>query len=230
MKRITWTTMEIQHLTEITEYNRKFDKRIDWDLVASQIPSRTASQCKSYYANVLKKNLDIPIRQNHQWNRTEILILWQLCVNFDKDFSFIQKNYIPNMTVKQIGSQFLQIQNKQQEIYQTFKQILNDHFHIQKLSVKDFDMQWWLIRFAVCRYKLIDAEIYHIPCDDVPQSRYRPDISEIKNLKMFFLDVNVNDLVPIYEEEATRRGMQNDPFVIPDDECSFKQLNWLQKQ
>ncbi|CAL6068447.1 Myb-like_DNA-binding domain-containing protein [Hexamita inflata] len=93
MKRITWTTMEIEQLTNITEHSRKFDKKIDWDLVASQIPSRTASQCKSYYANVLKKTLDVPIRQNHQWNRVEIMSLWALGVNYDKDFAFIQKNY-----------------------------------------------------------------------------------------------------------------------------------------
>ncbi|CAL6077115.1 Conserved_hypothetical protein [Hexamita inflata] len=225
MKRITWTTMEIEQLTNITEHSRKFDKKIDWESVASQIPTRTASQCKSYYANVLKKTLDVPIRQNHQWNRVEIMSLWALGVNYDKDFAFIQKNYIPNMSLKQIQSQFLNIEHKQQEMHQTFKQIISNPLQIQNLSEKDFEMQWWIIRAAERRYKLIDIELNQIPHEDIPVSAVRADISEIKTMSMFFLDVKINDLIPIYKQEEIRRGLENVPFYVPKLQCSFRILN-----
>ncbi|CAL6040370.1 Conserved_hypothetical protein [Hexamita inflata] len=84
MRKVSWTTPEIERLTQLTEHSRKFDKKIYWDVVAAQIPSRTASQCKSYYANVLKKTLDVQIRQNHRWNRVEIIALWALLLTLTR--------------------------------------------------------------------------------------------------------------------------------------------------
>ncbi|CAL6074975.1 Myb-like_DNA-binding domain-containing protein [Hexamita inflata] len=220
MRKVSWTVPEIEHLTQLTEHSRKFDKKIDWDVVAAQIPSRTASQCKSYYANVLKKTLDVQIRQNHRWNRVEIIALWALCVNFDKDYAFIQQNYIPNMSVKQISSQFIQIQNKHQEMYQIFQQILVNPQYIQKLNLKDFQMQWWILQAAARRKKLIDVKINNKQ-DNVPVSNFPVDIFEVKSMNMFFLEIEINDLIPIYKEEERRRGLQNQPFQVPKYQASF---------
>ncbi|CAL6100013.1 Myb-like_DNA-binding domain-containing protein [Hexamita inflata] len=148
MKKISWSQNEINKLTVITENNRKYEKKIDWDHIAAQIPTRTASQCKSYYANVLKKTLDVQIRQNHKWNRVELIVLWEFCTAYNKDYVLIQKNFIPNLSVKQISSQFIQIQQKQQEMQRIFKHILKQPSYIQSISDSQFRMHWWILRMV----------------------------------------------------------------------------------
>ncbi|CAL6059196.1 Myb-like_DNA-binding domain-containing protein [Hexamita inflata] len=211
MKKVSWTVPEIEQLTQLTEHSRKFDKKIDWNVVAAQIPSRTASQCKSYYANVLKKTLDVPIRQNHKWNRGEIIALWALCVNFDKDYAFIQKNYIPNLSVKQISSQFSQIQQKQQIIYCTFKKVLRKPDYIQHLSEQDFCKQWQILLAAV-RHSIVRT-VNQISQQQIADSQLFNNDFELKSMNTFFLDVDPHALIDIYSQEAMRRNISSESLV-----------------
>ncbi|CAL6058140.1 Myb-like_DNA-binding domain-containing protein [Hexamita inflata] len=205
MKKVSWTPQEIKHLTQLTEHNRKFDKKIDWSVVSAQIPSRTASQCKSYYANVLKKTLDVPIRQNHKWNRGEIIALWALCSNFNKDYSFIQKNYIPNLSVKQIASQFSQIQKQQQAIYCTFKKILKKPDYIQNISETEFRQQLQILQAIPPRQEQLVEMQQQIQYNQL----LKTNIFEQNAVKAFFLDINPQILQDQYSLEAIRRSISS---------------------
>ncbi|CAL6074983.1 Myb-like_DNA-binding domain-containing protein [Hexamita inflata] len=214
MKKVSWTAPEIERLIQLTEHSRKFDKKIDWGVVAAQIPSRTASQCKSYYANVLKKILDVPIRQNHKWNRAEIIALWALCANFDKDYTFIQKNYIPNLSVKQISSQFSQIQQKQQTIYCTFKNVLRKPDYIHNLSEQDFRQQWQILQAAV---KHSTARAVNQPSQQqiLDILLFNNDLEQ-KSKNAFFLDVDPHQLIGVYSQEAIRRNISSETLLNYD--------------
>ncbi|CAL5975514.1 Myb-like_DNA-binding domain-containing protein [Hexamita inflata] len=202
MKKVSWTAQEIQHLTQLTEHNRKFDKKIDWNVVAAQMPSRTASQCKSYYANVLKKTLDVSIRQNHKWNRDEIIALWALCSNFNKDYQFIQKNYIPNLSVKQIASQFSQIHKQQQAIYYAFKKVLKNPDYIRNISETQFRQQLQILQAVTQRQEQL-LEMH--------QQQYNLFLKtynfEHNAVKAFFLDINPQIIQDQYTVEAIRRSI-----------------------
>ena len=53
-----WTTEDRERLARLArEYTR--NGKIDWDSVGEQFPDRTRQQCKSFYQNVLKKELGV---------------------------------------------------------------------------------------------------------------------------------------------------------------------------
>ncbi|CAL6076138.1 Myb-like_DNA-binding domain-containing protein [Hexamita inflata] len=210
MKKVSWTKPEIDHLTQLTAHSRKFEKKIDWNIVAAQIPSRTASQCKSYYANVLKKTLDVPIRQNHKWNRDEIIALWVLCSNFNKDYSFIQKNYIPNLSVKQIASQFGQIQKQQQAIYYTFKKILKKPDYIQNISETEFRQQLQILQAIPPRQEQLVEMQQQIQYNQL----FKTNNFEQNAVKAFFLDINPQIIQDQYSLEAIRRSISSNQEYI----------------
>ncbi|CAL6074973.1 Myb-like_DNA-binding domain-containing protein [Hexamita inflata] len=220
-KRIAWTQSEIQQLIQLTENNRVANKQIKWNLVAEQIPTRSASQCKSYYANVLKKNMDVEIRQNHMWNRVEILALWVFCVIHNKDFNLIQQNFMSKFTVKQISSQYVQIARKQQQMYSLFKKILNDPNQVQTISEADFKMQWWILRMVIRRMKMINVRILQRVNDEIPETKYSLDLAELPAMTAFFLDIDPHDLISTYQAEEIRRGLDKEPFYIPQDKENF---------
>ncbi|CAL5992415.1 Myb-like_DNA-binding domain-containing protein [Hexamita inflata] len=228
MKKISWSQSEINKLTIITENNRKFDKKVDWDYIAAQIPTRTASQCKSYYANVLKKTLDVQIRQNHKWNRVEIIMLWEYGTVYNKDYVLIQKNFIPNLSVKQISSQFIQIQQKQEEMQLIFKHILKNRSFIETISDSQFRMQWWIVRMVCRRLSMMSTPpnpnytIFHEMNKSLPPSNFPVvDISEKVAIDAFFMKIDPFDLIPIYLNEEKWRGFENEEFYVPNNEGSF---------
>ncbi|CAL6025209.1 Conserved_hypothetical protein [Hexamita inflata] len=221
LKKVAWTVQEIEQLQKITELNRTTNKKIKWDLVALYVQTRTASQCRSYYANVLKKTLDTQMRQNHNWNRCEIMALWTFCIAFDKDFSFVQKNYMPKFTVKQISSQFAQVQKKQQIMVQVFRSVLADGDYIQSLADSDFKMQLWILRAANRRLTMIDVKLLGKSNEDVPETQYQVDYTEIRALDVFFEDVDIRSALQVYEAEEARRGI-TEPFYIPTQKVNFR--------
>ncbi|CAL6049183.1 Myb-like_DNA-binding domain-containing protein [Hexamita inflata] len=228
MKKVSWTVQEIEQLQKITELNRQTNKKIKWDVIALSIPTRTASQCRSYYANVLKKTLDTQIRQNHTWNRCEIMALWTFCIAFDKDFAFVQKTYMPKFSVKQISSQFMQVLKKQQQIIQIFRQVLTDNNFIQSLTESDFKMQIWILKAACRRLTMIDVKLLGKSNDGVPDTQYQVDYTEIKAMDAFFEDLDVRRLLQIYEIEEAKRGI-SEPFYIPSEKVDFRTTEEMQK-
>ncbi|CAL6103982.1 SANT/Myb_domain [Hexamita inflata] len=109
-----WSLAEIRKLQICTELQSK-SKGVDWALVAKQMKSRTQSQCKSYYQNVLKPTLNQSIRKNHMWTKVELFSLWTYAVNYNYDFTFIKTltNMFDQFTAKQLYSQWNQLLIKQ---------------------------------------------------------------------------------------------------------------------
>ncbi|CAL6059148.1 Myb-like_DNA-binding domain-containing protein [Hexamita inflata] len=129
MSKVPWTSEELAKLTQLTEKYRENKQNVNWDQVSKHIQSRTASQCKSYYANILKKQLNVEIRQNHMWNYIEILALWTYSVIYKQDFAMIHDRFMPKFTVKQLTSQYQQILRNQKQIIKTFNLLNTDPSH-----------------------------------------------------------------------------------------------------
>ncbi|CAL5975572.1 Myb-like_DNA-binding domain-containing protein [Hexamita inflata] len=223
IKRVVWTSSEIKMLYHFTSQTRNINKQIQWQNVIKFIPSRTISQCKSYYANVLKKHLDVEIRQNHMWNRVEILALWTYCVVYNKDYAFVQKNFMSKFTVRQISSQFIQIARKQQEMFQIFKGVLAELASVQALSESDFKIQWWILRMACERLALIKEKLSYEPRGAGLDASLPADFAEIPALNAFFQDVDPHQLLPAYRQEEVRRGLDSEPFYEPEYQDNFMQ-------
>ncbi|CAL6094535.1 Myb-like_DNA-binding domain-containing protein [Hexamita inflata] len=223
MKRATWSTTEIQQLVALTDQYRSAGKQVKWDTICRQIPNRTLSQCKCYYSNVLKKHLDVEIRQNHMWNRVEIMALWTYCVVYNKDYAFVQKNFMSKFTARQISSQFIQIARKQQEMLQVFKAVLEEPSSVQALSESDFKMQWWILRMACGRLDLIQEKLRYEAQGAGVYTRLPADFAEIPALEAFFQDVDPHTLLPAYKQEEIRRGLDAEPFYEPEYQDNFMQ-------
>ncbi|CAL6094511.1 Conserved_hypothetical protein [Hexamita inflata] len=221
MKRVGWTESEIQTLIKITNEYRNRNRQINWEAVSKRIHNRTASQCKSYYANVLKKTLDVEIRQNHMWNRVEILALWTFGVLYNRDYELIQKKFMPKFTVKQIASQFSQIARKQQEIHQHFMKALLDPKYLRTLSENEFKMEWYIVQVGWKRMKMIEVRIFQRSNEEVPDTQYPVDIAELPAIKAFFQDIHPNQLVEVYKPEEVRRGYDIEPFYYPEYQNNF---------
>ncbi|CAL6040262.1 Myb-like_DNA-binding domain-containing protein [Hexamita inflata] len=223
MKRMTWLTAEIQQLVALTDQYRSTGKQVKWGAICRQIPNRTLSQCKCYYSNVLKKHLDVEVRQNHMWNRVEIMALWTYCVVYNKDYAFVQKNFMSKFTARQISSQFIQIARKQQEMLQVFKAVLEDPSSVRALSESDFKMQWWILRMACGRLDLIQEKLRYEAQGAGVNARLPADFAEIPALEAFFQDVDPHALLPAYKQEEIRRGLDTEPFYEPEYQDNFMQ-------
>ncbi|CAL6060159.1 SANT/Myb_domain [Hexamita inflata] len=101
-----WSLSEIRQLQKLIE-QQSHNKCIDWTNVTKCMKTRTQSQCKSYYQNVLKPTLNMSIHKNHMWTKIELFSLWTYAVNFNQDFSFIKTltNMFDQFTPKQLYSQ-----------------------------------------------------------------------------------------------------------------------------
>ncbi|CAL6055546.1 SANT/Myb_domain [Hexamita inflata] len=132
-----WTEQEIQLLTDLTKNNRTEQaKQINWSEIAKNFPNRTENTIKSYYSNILKKNLNAFIRKNHQWTKDEILRLWSYTVTYNSDFQFIQQNFMNQFSVKQLQSQFVQLKYRHGKYLKDFEEMLKNMKYAQNISTK----------------------------------------------------------------------------------------------
>lgn len=89
-----WTAEDRQLLIKLVHECTR-NRKIDWDSVGEQFPDRTRQQCKSFYQNVLKKELGVVQKQHHRWTMDDKTILWYTAMTYSKDFATIQKLYFP---------------------------------------------------------------------------------------------------------------------------------------
>ncbi|CAL6040414.1 Myb-like_DNA-binding domain-containing protein [Hexamita inflata] len=218
MSKKPWNKAEITQLTLLTEPYRTNNTNVNWVHVSQQIQSRTASQCQSYYANILKKQLNVEIRKNHRWNYIEILALWTCAVIYNQDFTLIRKNFMPRFSSKQLSSQYLQILKKQKQIYKVFKEIIQNPQLIQLLSDNDFKLHLQILLIASKRQRILDAISSYRQIKE--ESKYDADISEKAAIKAFFLDLDFEILLLIYKTENKRRKMDEN-YSVPEVEVNF---------
>ncbi|CAL5976686.1 Conserved_hypothetical protein [Hexamita inflata] len=211
-KKQEWTDADRDKLIALTESYRKNKQQIDWPKIASQMSNRSDTQCKSYYANIIKPKLDTEIRENHSWTKTEIFSLWVLGVNYNADFNIVKSTItevFTDLTVKQLQSQWHQIVKKQRTYYELFKQILQNPVQVQRLSKKEFINSSLIVRVAYNRKLLIDLKFFQKKTCLINDNGRPVDLMEIKAIEQFFLDLNVNQLREIYIKEHERRGIED---------------------
>ncbi|CAL5987493.1 Myb-like_DNA-binding domain-containing protein [Hexamita inflata] len=214
-KKQEWTNVEREKLIALTEQYRLNSEYIDWAKIASQMENRTDSQCKSYYANIIKPSLNVQIRENHTWTRKELLSLWVMCVNYNADFAIIKKPgtikqpVFENISIKQMQCQWHQLVQKQKLFYSIYKQIEENEAHIQTLNKKVFVSTSFILRLAVNRKKLMNQvfSVFQQQTEKVDDKGYPLDFMEIKALEKFFLDVDLNKVRQCYIKEHERRGI-----------------------
>ncbi|CAL5976650.1 Conserved_hypothetical protein [Hexamita inflata] len=211
-KKQEWTDADRDKLINLTESYRINKQQINWPKIASQMNNRTDTQCKSYYANIIKPKLDIEIRENHAWSRREIFSLWVLGVNYNADFNIVKSTVhqlYQDLTIKQLQSQWHQIITKQRSYYKLFKTILQNPIHIQTLSKKQFVNSSLIVRVTFNRKLLIDLKLFQNQTDLINDNGRPVDLMEIKAIERFFLDLDVNGLREIYIKEHERRGIED---------------------
>ncbi|CAL6071447.1 Myb-like_DNA-binding domain-containing protein [Hexamita inflata] len=88
-----WTETDISQLLKAIEVNKK-NKRINWSLVAYQLPGRTPMQCKSQYtARLHYKSAD---KVNMVWSYDACLQLSAFCYIYNQDWQFISSSIYEN--------------------------------------------------------------------------------------------------------------------------------------
>ncbi|CAL6007929.1 SANT/Myb_domain [Hexamita inflata] len=203
-----WSLSEIRQLQNLTEQQIN-NRGIDWSFVSKQMKTRTESQCKSYYQNVLKPTLNMSMRKNHMWTKIELFSLWTYAVNFNQDFSFIKTltNMFDQFTPKQLYSQWNQLVIKQKYIHEKCEQIMNDKQLISQLSDKDLKTIQFLLKCANKRWNLIQQKFFEHSSEELEENGHTVDITEIKAIEVFFCDVDIKLLV-VFTEEINDRKLQ----------------------
>ncbi|CAL5973945.1 Myb-like_DNA-binding domain-containing protein [Hexamita inflata] len=201
-----WSQHEIDMLIKLTEKNRHSNSKIVWSEIAALIKTRSQVQCKSYYQITLKPTLPCDIRKNHSWSRLELVSLWTLGVNFDSDFKHISKvqPMFRNFTLKQLQSQWQQLQFKQAEYIQQLQKLLLNPYSICDLAEKLFLQLSFVVklgfeRLEAIRYSQLNNESSYL------------DQMEMNAIKAFLPGIHFADLQTLqilFSQEHQRRGLE----------------------
>ncbi|CAL6071409.1 Conserved_hypothetical protein [Hexamita inflata] len=141
----SWTDEERDALIKLTQTCFK-NSKIDWDKVSSQMKNRTKQQCKSYYTNIIKSELNIEKRKHHQWNNDEFFLLLTKAIELKNDWARIQQVYFPDFTKKQLQCQFQYLINNYIKKYvQQFNNVIKNPSLILNIKDKEFEGQFCLI-------------------------------------------------------------------------------------
>ncbi|CAL5987461.1 Myb-like_DNA-binding domain-containing protein [Hexamita inflata] len=207
-KKLQWSQEEKELLIQLTKIDRENKYNIDWEKIASNIKNRTASQCKSYYANIIKPSIGAESRQNHMWTRKELLSLYILGVNYSSDFECVKNSdeMFKHFTVKQLASQWHQILKKQLVFLNYYRQIEESPNFITTLNRKDFHSSSFVIKVGYERKLLVQLKYFQRSTQQADDQGYPLDVMEIKAIEQFFKDVNIDKLYHIYQQEHDRRG------------------------
>ncbi|CAL6071159.1 Homeobox-like_domain superfamily [Hexamita inflata] len=163
--------------------------------------SRSPVQCKSYYQNYLKQQLNPNPRRNYMWSRADIMQLWMLGCIFGSEYAIIQK-LMGQFTNKQISSQMLQICTRQRSIYADLKKVEMQKDYLQRISDNELELQCNIIQEACTRIKSINLVLQGYA------SKEKVDMLDILSIKSFFLDVDPGQLYEPYSEEYKKRRLQ----------------------
>ncbi|CAL5997829.1 Myb-like_DNA-binding domain-containing protein [Hexamita inflata] len=106
----SWSLQEKQRLYFVVKKYKQND-RINWNLVAEQMPDRTPTQCRLQYRN----NNQNKQKVNNQWNTYMTRQLMCLTHVYGKKWNFLQKNYFPNITSEQLRLKSFQQEQKHKQ-------------------------------------------------------------------------------------------------------------------
>ncbi|CAL6035924.1 Myb-like_DNA-binding domain-containing protein [Hexamita inflata] len=198
-----WAPEEIDKLIQLTQNNRDSKRDINWKLISSQMKNRTELQCKSYYQNILKKKLSTTMRKNHTWNRIELMMLFTQVYQHEGNFEVIQQN-MPNFTIQQLKSQWIQMKSKLNQYIDDYKLVLQNQSYIQHIPTKLLIQEEYMIRVGLVRK-------YHILNNTV-------DEIYVQQYKQFWKTLDPSQIFDIYHQEFIRRNIEKPVFVVTDPE------------
>ncbi|CAL6071383.1 Myb-like_DNA-binding domain-containing protein [Hexamita inflata] len=213
----SWTDEERDALILLTKSCVK-NSKIDWDSISSQMKNRTKQQCKSYYTNIVKSQLNIEQRKNHEWTNDEFFLLVTKAMELKNSWTQIQKQYFPNLTKKQIQSQYQYIVNNFIKRYiKDYQRILIDVYEIQKIQDKYFEGGLCLICTANSvlmnfQYQEVFDTFDSISDDSIITQSYQWKTSvpiielHMKIVKELLGDLDVQKIAVIYVKEYQRRA------------------------
>ncbi|CAL5976700.1 Myb-like_DNA-binding domain-containing protein [Hexamita inflata] len=207
-KKQQWSQEEKELLIQLTQSDRENKYNIDWEKVAANIKNRTASQCKSYYANIIKPSIGAESRQNHMWTKKELISLYVLGVNYSSDFECVRNadQMFQHFTVKQLASQWHQILKKQQLFLSYYRQIEENPNFITTLGRKDFHASSFVVKVGYDRKFLVQLQYFQRSTQQTDDKGYPLDVMEIKAIEQFFQNLNIDNLYHRYQLEHERRG------------------------
>ncbi|CAL6042061.1 Myb-like_DNA-binding domain-containing protein [Hexamita inflata] len=198
-----WSPEEIDKLIQFTQSNRDNKRDINWKFVSSQMQNRTELQCKSYYQNILKKKLTTSMRKNHTWNRIELMMLFTQVYQHEGNFEVIQQN-MPNFTIQQLKSQWIQMKSKLNQYIEDYKLVLQNQSYIKHIPTKLLIQEEYMIRVGLVRK-------YHILNNTVDQIY-------VQQYKQFWKTLDPSQIFDIYRQEFIRRNIEKPLFVVTDPE------------
>ncbi|CAL6035978.1 Homeobox-like_domain superfamily [Hexamita inflata] len=166
--------------------------------------NRTPLQCKSYYQNIIKKTLDTTMRKNHVWTKQELMTLYTLGINFDCDFHIIHQNYLPNFTVQQLKSQWLQLKKKEQYFQQMYAEVLRNPQSVQNASDKQFILDEFLLRVGYAKEMMIEQHNNGLSNDK------QLDVAELKVHRIFWNGLKPSQIIDVFQQELARRKLQTE--------------------
>ncbi|CAL6053851.1 Myb-like_DNA-binding domain-containing protein [Hexamita inflata] len=206
--RQSWTRLEIKQLTQVVLESKQNCSKLNWELIAKQM-NRTASQCKSYYQNMLKKQLNMDKRQNHTWTQNEIMMLWIVMKNYENDYKLAQRDYFSNFSIKIIQSKWVQTRRKYLQHINNFKEVYQNPVFIKQISKRDLIQECYIINVSIKRMDLVKKKIIQRSTEQLADYGYCPDIMEIKGYESIWGDIDPNQISIIYQNEQLLRGIQN---------------------
>ncbi|CAL6093463.1 Conserved_hypothetical protein [Hexamita inflata] len=213
----SWTDQERDTLIQLAQNCMKNNK-IDWNTITIQMKNRTKQQCKSYYTNIVKSQLNIEKRKNHEWTNDEFFLLLTKAMELKNSWTQIQKLYFPNLTKKQIQSQYQYIVNNFIKRYiKDYQRILIDVDEIQKIQDKYFEGGLCLICTANSvlmnfQYQEVFDTFDSINDDSIITQSYQWKTSvpiielHMKIVKELLGDLDVSKIAVIYVKEYQRRA------------------------
>ncbi|CAL6066692.1 Myb-like_DNA-binding domain-containing protein [Hexamita inflata] len=138
-----WTETDISQLLKAIEVSKK-NKRVDWSLVAFQIPGRTSVQCKSQYtARLHYKSVD---KVNMVWSYNACLQLSAYCYIYNQDWQFISTSIYENkVTSEALKKQYFHVSLTVQQNMARHAQLLIENGSTQTRSLDKKSLYLYLL-------------------------------------------------------------------------------------
>ncbi|CAL6064352.1 Myb-like_DNA-binding domain-containing protein [Hexamita inflata] len=208
--RIKWLQTDIDQLVQLVSQQNN-SKRIDWDLVSSKMyPPRSRQQCKSFYTNILKKELNVEQTTHHVWTNDETLRMAIEVTKQRLDKKQIHDIYFKHLSQKQVNCQYTNLKNFQQQMIQTLKEIQIDNSKIKELSQTDLIKG---VQFVACTITRINSYVQQavVGVQEQQESKFHyqtslnPTREEVEASSKLFAGIDMKAVEKIFEKEIEIR-------------------------
>ena len=124
-RRKQWSDEERQLLVQVADQNTVAGK-INWDKVAEQFQNRTRQQCKSYYQNIIKSDLQMQTRRNHVWCLPEVFRLMACVDIYGKKWEQIAQEHFEGYNSAQLETKYINHVKYEALVRQVIGKVVNN--------------------------------------------------------------------------------------------------------